>query len=120
MTFTLAPWLINSSVTCTVGLLLIFCQFVNTSTPIFFSFLVVLLLLINESGQSVKCTVVAVGAGVVERHQPALVLGVQVGAVLQQHLHNAGAFVAGRQVDQRRLAAVAGKAVDVKRGQQRH
>lgn len=41
-----------------------------------------------------------------------------VGAVLQQELDDARAVVAGGQVERRRLAAVAGVAVDVERRQQ--
>ena len=58
---------------------------------------------------------VSVAAGVVQRHQPALVLGVHVRAVLEQQLHDPRPVVARGQVQRRGLAAVAGVAVYVER-----
>ena len=63
---------------------------------------------------------VSVAAGVVQRHQPALVLGVHVRAVLEQQLHDPRPVVARGQVQRRGLAAVAGVAVDVERREERH
>ena len=64
---------------------------------------------------------VAIAAGIVQGHQAALVLGVDVGAVGEQELDDPGSVVAGGEMQRCRLPPVAGVAVDVEwseKGQQ--
>ena len=63
----------------------------------------------------------AIAAGIVQGHQAALVLGVDVGAVGEQELDDPGSVVAGGEMQRCRLPPVAGVAVDVEgseKGQQ--
>lgn len=63
---------------------------------------------------------VSVGAGIVQWHEPTLVLCVDVRPVLQDQLDDPGAVVAGGQVERGGLPPVGGVAVDVERREERH
>ena len=62
---------------------------------------------------------VSITAGIVQWHQAALVLGVDISTVGEQQLDYPRPVVAGSEVQRRRLPPVAGVAVDVEGGQQR-
>ena len=62
---------------------------------------------------------VSITAGIVQWHQAALVLGVDISTVGEQQLDNPRPVVAGGEVQRRRLPPVAGVAVHVEGGQQR-
>ena len=62
---------------------------------------------------------VSITAGIVQWHQAALVLGVDISTVGEQQLDYPRPVVAGSEVQRRRLPPVAGVAVHVEGGQQR-
>ena len=62
---------------------------------------------------------VSITAGIVQWHQAALVLSVNISTVGEQQLDNPSPIVAGSKVQRRRLSPIAGVAVHVEGGKQR-
>lgn len=61
---------------------------------------------------------VSVRTGIVQRNQSTLVLGMDIGTLLQQDLNDTNAIVTGCQVKGRRASTIARMAIDVERSEE--
>ena len=60
---------------------------------------------------------VPIAAGIVQRYQTPLVLGVDISAMSEKQLDNSGPVVASCKVQRRRLPSITGVAVHIEGGQ---